>query len=135
MNTRINEITYTIEIKAEELVTPEMSFEFDEDIKYIREQIEIGNPWAWCYVKVTASYEGFTGYDTLGGCSYKDEEDFKQGGYYENMCHIAKQELLQQLEHAHDAYEKLVRRQPQDDEEEERETIIDAFSGARVYRD
>jgi hypothetical protein len=44
------------------------------------------NEWAWCTVKVTAHFGDFEGTDVLGGCNYRDEEDFKApGGYWEDM--------------------------------------------------
>lgn len=52
------------------------------------------NPWAWCCIKVTASWHGIKGVDYLGGCSYKDEMEFKQeGGYYEDMKAQALEDL------------------------------------------
>lgn len=53
--------------------------------KIIR-QLENGNEWAWCCVKVTAKYKEFEGVDYLGGCSYKNEKDFiKNSGYFGDM--------------------------------------------------
>lgn len=50
--------------------------------------------WAWCVVTVTAEYNGYTGKDHLGACSYKNEEDFKTpGGYYDDMVENAIDEL------------------------------------------
>lgn len=45
------------------------------------------NPWAWCTVKVTASWGGYRSSDYLGGCSYESEKDFKSGDsdYYADM--------------------------------------------------
>ncbi|GAG86978.1 unnamed protein product, partial [marine sediment metagenome] len=52
----------------------------------IIERLDQGDLWAWCSVKVTATLLDDTdleGADYLGGCSYRDEEDFCQdGGYY-----------------------------------------------------
>lgn len=48
--------------------------------------LENGNDWAWCTVKVTAEWNGITGVDYLGCCSYDSEKDFRQpGGYFDNM--------------------------------------------------
>jgi hypothetical protein len=44
-------------------------------------------------VKITAKWEGFEGHDYLGCCSYLSEEDFKNGGYWEDM----KQQALDDL--------------------------------------
>lgn len=57
-----------------------------EIVKDIYDQLERGNQWAWCTVKVTAKWREFEGTDYLGGCSYKSEKDFTQpGGYYDDM--------------------------------------------------
>lgn len=74
----------------------------DEEDKEIEdsiiEQLNNGNEWAWCSVKVTASFKGIEGTDYLGGCSYADEKEFKEGGYYEDMKRQAYNELIEQLE-------------------------------------
>lgn len=64
------------------------------------ERVNNGDVWAWASVKVTASIPGIDleGVDYLGGCSYKDEEDFKQpGGYYDGMKNEALADLERQL--------------------------------------
>jgi hypothetical protein len=45
------------------------------------------NPWAWCTVKVTASWGGYRASDYLGGCSYDSERDFTSGDsdYFADM--------------------------------------------------
>lgn len=66
------------------------------------EQLNNGNEWAWCTVKVSASYKGQEGTDYLGGCSYLSEKDFKEDGYYEDMKQTAFNELIQNLESLND---------------------------------
>lgn len=44
--------------------------------------LEAGNPWAWCTIRVTATLGGFTGADVLGCCSYASEADFIEAGDY-----------------------------------------------------
>ena len=58
------------------------------------------NQWAWCCVQVTATFEGMTGNDYLSACSYRDEEDFKTGGYWEDMKAQAMGEIQEQLDAA-----------------------------------
>src|SRR6478609_5443445 len=48
----------------------------------IIKRLEDGNVWAWATVTVKASWCGYNGFDHLGGCSYKDEEDFIKNDYY-----------------------------------------------------
>jgi len=56
-----------------------------KDENKVLRQLEYGNQWAWCSVKMTAKYKEFEGVDYLGGCSYKSEKDFREGGYFEDM--------------------------------------------------
>lgn len=61
----------------------------------IYKQLENGNEWAWCTVKVECNYRGFTGTAYLGACSYKNHKDFiANSGYYEDMKDKAYQELI-----------------------------------------
>lgn len=64
---------------------------------YILARLESGDIWAWFTAKVTVrdSY-GREASDYLGACCYKDEKDFKQGGYYLDMI----RECLDQIEMA-----------------------------------
>lgn len=66
----------------------------------ILKQLESGDLWAWCTVKVTARYKGFEGHDYLGCCSYKDEADFRRGGYFEGMKQAAYDDLIHNLDDA-----------------------------------
>ena len=59
-----------------------------------------GDVWAWCFVTVSVTALGFTGTDTLGGCSYDNEHDFRVGDYFRDMVKTACDDLSQQL---HDA--------------------------------
>ena len=66
--------------------------------QWIHRQLDNGNDWAWCTVRVTAEFEGLLGDDYLGCCSYKSEDDFKQpGGYYDDMKACALAELNAKL--------------------------------------
>lgn len=58
--------------------------------------------WIWCCVKVSACHDGLglIASDFLGGCSYKNESDFKACGYYEDMQQTALDELLVEIRHA-----------------------------------
>lgn len=72
----------------------------EEDYKItngIREDLEAGNDWAWCSVRVGCTIPGYDaeGNDYLGGCSYKDQEDFcQEGGYYPDMKAEARADLI-----------------------------------------
>jgi hypothetical protein len=73
----------------------------------ILERLERNDIWAWCTVRVVARVEGLeiVGDTYLGCCSYADEADFKTGGYYEQMCAEAREDLREkcsaQMEDTH----------------------------------
>lgn len=76
--------------------------DYDREVEdSILDDLEGGNDWAWCTVRVTARYDGVdcaVGQDYLGCCSYRDEADFKACVYYEDMCDQAREDLYAQLE-------------------------------------
>lgn len=68
-----------------------------------------GNVWAWAYVTVMAKWNNVRGVASLGGCSYKSEEDFKQpGGYYDDMKQEALDDLNKGLQEMADNIEPLI---------------------------
>ncbi len=71
-------------------------------------ELDAGNIWAWCCVKVTATCAGHTGVDYLGCCNYADETDFRrEGGYWNDMKEEAKAGLMVNLEAASLLYAEL----------------------------
>lgn len=76
--------------------------DFDREVEdKIIAELEGGNDWAWCMVRVTARYDGIdnvVGDDYLGCCSYQGEADFKADGYYDDMKDRAREYLYAQLE-------------------------------------
>lgn len=69
--------------------------EYDKRVEdEILARLESGDVWAWCSVRVTCADGETEGEAWLGGCSYKDEEDFKAGGYFDDM----KAEALEDME-------------------------------------
>jgi len=71
----------------------------------IRRRLARGDNWAFGVVFVMAVYRDpndgrvYYGDDVLGGCSYKDAEDFMQpGDYFDDMKHQAYEELLKRFE-------------------------------------
>lgn len=75
--------------------------------RWIYRQLDAGNEWAWCTVVVEAHWEGLTGTDCLGGCSYRSEKDFRKGGYYEDMKAVALADLQAQVDALADAIATL----------------------------
>jgi len=102
----IEEVEFDLEIMEDDVpVRGNAIVSGDDDLDKevedeILERLETGDLWAWCTVKVTAEWEAedgriFSGEDYLGGCSYRDEEDFTEpGGYYDDMKEQAYAELL-----------------------------------------
>jgi hypothetical protein len=62
--------------------------------KWIQEELESGNEWAWCQIEVCGRLGDLEASEYLGGCSYKSKEDFMQPGcYFDDM----KREVISQL--------------------------------------
>lgn len=104
----IDQVTFEIECIPEELSIKGNASAIDEDTdketeQYIKDQLNSGNEWAWCCIKVTASYKGIEGTDYLGGCSYASKEDFISGdGYYTDMKQAAYDNLVSEIESLQD---------------------------------
>lgn len=64
----------------------------------IIELLESGEVWAWCCVEVAARWGSFSGHNYLGCCSYRNEGDFREGGYFEQMIQEAIDDLNQQVQ-------------------------------------
>lgn len=89
---------------------------------------DAGDVWAWCCVRVRASLDGFQGEDYLGGCSYRDANDFVgQDYYYPDMVDRAIADLRATLEaeinetrlaRVRTALAKVIKAQRGDDESE-----------------
>ncbi|MHC4121721.1 MAG: hypothetical protein ACYSWO_29975, partial [Planctomycetota bacterium] len=76
--------------------------DFDREVEdTIIDRLDGGDVWAWATVRVVARYDGIDdieGDDYLGCCNYADEADFKAGGYCDDMCDVAKEALIAELE-------------------------------------
>jgi hypothetical protein len=102
------EIKYSLNVEPETDVTPEDSFATGDEAqdaeicKEIRDRLEPGDVWAWCYIVVTAEMDlgnglVFSGRDSLGGCSYDNQEDFLKCPYYTDMKTAARNELVENM--------------------------------------
>jgi hypothetical protein len=65
-------------------------------------ELNSGNVWAWCVVRVQVAWTAPSGReyvsdDTLGACSYRDEADFRAGGYFDDMVAAALETLNSDL--------------------------------------
>lgn len=69
--------------------------------QWVIDQLESGNPWAWCCAHVVVTWHGFKGEDFLGCCSYKSEEDFREpDGYFDDMVQVAIDQINCQYQRA-----------------------------------
>lgn len=64
--------------------------DFDKKVEdEILARLDKGDVWAWASVEVRAEFRGLVHSSYLGACCYESEEDFKTGGYYEDMVREA----------------------------------------------
>ncbi len=85
----------------ESYLVPHVSFDEEDVNRFVNdvyEMIDKYDLWGWCQVEVKASYASLCGAAYLGGCSYEGEEDFKKGGYFEQMADEAIAELQQNID-------------------------------------
>jgi len=101
MITTRDAVEFTITLLPED-VSPEDMIDDAEVCKNIYEQLNARGSWAWCCVKVTAKFDRFEEDVYLGCCSYESEEDFKSGGYYDDLCDEAFENLQNELERVRD---------------------------------
>lgn len=107
-----DDVFFTIEAIPEEIPIRGNASAIDEVTdaaceRWILEQLEAGNLWAWATVIVRARWNGFEGRDVLGCCSYESEEAFIEGGYFEDMKRVALDDLNCQIAHMDDEIEAL----------------------------
>lgn len=98
------EVVFTVEAQPEHTqikgncsaIDPETDVETE---KWIVDQLNEGNEWAWCCVKVSALWRGLEGTAYLGCCSYASKADFMQpDGYYDDLKADALADLQQQID-------------------------------------
>lgn len=107
-----NEVEFTLTCEPEDISYKGNCSAIDDETdreqeQWIEDQLDRGNQWAWCQVTVTARWKGFKGQSSLGGCSYKSEKDFRQGGYFEDMKAEAMTELNKAVHAAREALAEL----------------------------
>lgn len=112
-----DDVEFTVECLEEDIpVRGNVMASGDDDLDREEEDRAIndlnsGNPWAWCTVKVTAKHPnlpGIEGVDYLGGCSYKSQADFEgQSGYFDDMKDRALEELNREIQSHYEALKTL----------------------------
>lgn len=103
---RADEVQFTLSTEHEDMPVRGNYTATDDPAQDKRDEDEIirrlnqGDVWAWCWVTVTASWNGYLEITNLGACSYEDQADFETGGYYSDMQHEALDALNTVLEKA-----------------------------------
>jgi len=85
-----DEVEFTLTVEADDLpVRGAFDLGDPEETKKLEDELiarlERGDVWAKCIIKVTAKWGTWKGDDYLCGCSYRDEDQFTQDQYYEDM--------------------------------------------------
>ena len=95
-------ITITIDTQPED-ETPERSEKrtgsapgYAKAVREVQKTAE--GRWGWCTVVITAKGGGKEGRAYLGNCSYRNAEDFANGGYLPQMVEEAIEDMLPKLE-------------------------------------
>jgi hypothetical protein len=70
-------VEYEIKVEAEQ-EDYRGDFSDSRDVQWVTNELNRGNQAAWCWVCVTARFEGFEGVDSLGGCSYESMKDLEK---------------------------------------------------------
>lgn len=99
---KINQVEFITECLPEDTPVKGNACAIDDETdrateQMIYDQLDNGNEWAWCLIKVTAKYKGIEGTDYLGGCSYKSKNDFEKDSYYKDMKQAAFTDLVNNL--------------------------------------
>lgn len=110
---RADEVEFVVECCHEELPIRGNCSAIDDETdeaaaESIFEQLAAGNEWAWCCVRVTAKWRGWTASETLGGCSYTSEAQFREpGGYFDDVKDETLSALNAELQEADADLEEL----------------------------
>jgi hypothetical protein len=94
--------TITVDIQPEDMAPD------TDDNQWIYDQLASGNDYAWCCVVVKATWGGFTGHDSLGGCSYESRASLEQGIADHGMRDEALLDLTNRVCASYDAISKLI---------------------------
>jgi hypothetical protein len=76
---------YTVEyedtpVRGNLIVSGDVELDKQDEDEVIR-RLAAGDVWAWCWVRVTATWEDWTGEASLGCCCYGGENDFLSDCY------------------------------------------------------
>lgn len=108
----LDDVTLNLEVEQDWIpvrgnasaVDPETDKEVED---WINAELDRGNVWAWASVHVWVDWQGITGHDYLGACSYQDEKSFMEDGYYQDMVQIALDNLNNEIATMNDKIQAL----------------------------
>lgn len=86
----------TIPVEGNALASGDNKVDRDAE-NAINLSLQAGDIWAWADITVTAHWRGIQGCHNLGGCSYKDEMEFKNDAYFQDMKKCAFEDLIEQI--------------------------------------
>lgn len=102
------EIEYRIIAEFEPTSVEEIFGDCLKQKEEINNRLKARDVWAWCIVEVRASFEGFAASESVGCCSFENEEDFiENSGFYASMKIVAKERLVKTLEKAASAFAQM----------------------------
>ena len=98
------EVTFSLEVMEED-IRPDFQ-SGDPEYKELDDRLELeaierlsrGDVWAWACVNVMAHWGSFSASTYLGGCSYKDEAEFRSCGELASLENDALSKLNDTLE-------------------------------------
>lgn len=109
----IDDIKYSYTVEPEDEL-PSDHFEDAENVKWVCDQIEKGNEYAWFCAKVTATIGSFSASTYLGCCSYESKEAWEnEDDYYGDMKKEACSMLIGKLKTAKAELDRLVESNPE----------------------
>ena len=97
-------VTYEVTIEPEDMdfrgncsaIDPKTDRETEQ---WIADQLVGGNELAWCWVKVVARFEDYTGEDSIGGCSYASRAELDECLIIPDMKERARAALRNAIEY------------------------------------
>lgn len=66
----------------------------------IQRQLDEGNEWAWCCIRVMVTWADWEAEEYLGGCSYANEAAFRADVYFADMVDTALGRLNETIQDA-----------------------------------
>lgn len=98
-------IKWKVEIQPEDR-SPKDEFDDERDVAAALKAWKEDDYWGWGVVKVTGEFMGLTESAFMGGCTYRDEEQFIRDGYSDMQSDVM-YGLQEQIEAIADLWESI----------------------------